>query len=446
MHTLRKVLPPCIFQYFGTKVEFCDELTFTYADRSPIENTASAANAPAVDSTFPATSSGKGDVYRNNMCEDNFNQVYCEYINQNDVPDLMSMGDPSSISIFHSNVISLHKNLNKVEEVFSDCKNYSCIIAISETGLDDDIESEHIKIEGYHKFERNDSLTCKGGVGVYVTDQLDYEPRDDLKLNVLDCEDVWLEIQTIPDENQARKNNDKSFVVGVIYRHPDRLYRSFTYKLCQTIEKLNRAKTKFMIVGDINIDLLKYSLARNITDYTNKLKSSGCNVHCNIPTRIIQNSRSCIDHVYSNFEQHTVDTSVILSDISDHFSTLSKFSAACSYNKKPKNVYKRKFRLNEEEERNFCSELNTLLNNDAVRSISSCPNIMAKILIQSYQNLINKYFPLKKVSKKALKFIHKPWLTKGLKISIRNKNRLSFKLRKKILLGLKLTLKDTEIS
>ena len=84
-----------------------------------------------------------------------------------------------------------------------------------------------------------------------------------------------------------------------------------------------------------------------------------------------------------------------------------------------------------EEENNFISDLNTLLNNDVIKSLCSCPSIMAKILLQSYQNLINKYFPLKKVSKKALKFINKPWLTKGLKISIKNKNRLNYKLRKK---------------
>ena len=163
---------------------------------------------------------------------------------------------------------------------------------------------------------------------------------------------------------------------------------------------------------------MKYNLARNIFDYVNKLKSSGCNIHCNIPTRIADDSRSCIDHVYSNFEQHTVDTSVILSDVSDHFSTLSKFSAVRNCNQKIGNVYKRKFKLNEEEEKNFCLELNTLLNSNVIRTISCCPNIMAKILIQSYQNLINKYFPLKKGSKKVLKFINKPWLTKGLKISI----------------------------
>ena len=136
---------------------------------------------------------------------------------------------------------------------------------------------------------------------------------------------------------------------------------------------------------------------------------------------------------------------ILSSDISDHFSTLSKFSGACKYNQRSKTVYKRKFRLNEEEERNFISDLDILLNNNAVKSISSCPNIMAKILLQSYQNLINKYFPLKKVSKRALKFINKPWLTRGLKISIRNKNRLSFKLRQKFTLKAEIHFKDTEI-
>ena len=269
-------------------------------------------------------------------------------------------------------------------------------LAISETGLDDRTESEDVQLDGYHKLERTDSLTCKGGVGVYVTDQLNYELRDDLKLKVENCEDNWLEIQTRPTENQERKSNDKSFVIGVIYRHPDQSYRSFTHKLCQNIEKFNRGKTKFMIVGDMNIDLLKYNLARNITDYMNKLKSSGCNVHCNIPTRITRNSRSCIDHVYSNFEQYLVDTSVITSDISDHFSTLSKFSGACKYNQRSKTVYKRKFRLNEEEERNFISDLDILLNNNAVKSISPCPNIMAKILLQSYQQIFSTQKGFKK--------------------------------------------------
>ena len=136
-----------------------------------------------------------------------------------------------------------------------------------------------------------------------------------------------------------------------------------------------------MIVGDINIDLMKYNLAGNITDYTNKLKSAGCNIHCNLPTRITRNTHSCIDHVYSNFDQYTVDTSIILSDISDHYSTLSKFATVQNNDQNLKTVYKRKFKLNAEEERNFLSDLDTLLNNETIKTLSSYPNIMAKILI-----------------------------------------------------------------
>ena len=99
-------------------------------------------------------------------------------------------------------------------------------------------------------------------------------------------------------------------------------------------------------------------------------------------------------------------------------------------NKKVKQVFKRKFRLTDEEKNDLVSDLDCLLNNNAVKTLTCCPNIMAKIVLQSYQNIMNKYYPLIKVPKRALKFICKPWITKGLKISIRNKNRLRSKLRK----------------
>ena len=424
------------FPFFNLREhEFCDEMSFIDSDDMPETCVIPTANMIEVNSTSGSNLVPNIDMMKNyckhNDCEDSFNQIYCDYVSQNDVPNVMDTGDPTCISIFHGNVISLGKNLDRIEETFSDCKNYPSILAISETGLNDDIESEQVTIKGYRKPERNDSSTSKGGVGLYVAEHLDYVTRDDLKIKVEDCEDLWLEIINRPDDNHGKNKNDNSFIIGVIYRRPGNPYRSFSHKLCQNIEKLNKKKIKFMIVGDFNIDLMKYNLARNITDYANKVKSSGCNIHCNLPTRITRSTRSCIDHVYSNFDQYTVDTSVILTDISDHFSTLSKFSTAQNYDVKPKNVYKRKFKLNSEEEKKFVSDLDNLLNNVTIKTLSSCPNIMAKILIQSYQNLIDKYFPLKKVSKKILKFISKPWLTKGLKISIKTKNKLNFKLRKK---------------
>ena len=144
---------------------------------------------------------------------------------------------------------------------------------------------------------------------------------------------------------EKQKNSKKSLIIGVIYRHPNTPFKSFTHYLCRNIALLNKRNKKFIIVGDANLDLLKYNLVRNISDYVNKLKCAGCNIHCNLPTRIKGSSKSCIDHVYSNFDQHNVETSIILSSISDHYSTLTKIVGVHCNRKKVKNVHKRKTHL-----------------------------------------------------------------------------------------------------
>ena len=150
----------------------------------------------------------------------------------------------------------------------------------------------------YH-FERNDSEINKGGVGLYINNELDYKIRADLGLNVNSCEDLWVDINLKGNNSKSTNNHTykDSIVVGVIYRHPKRSYSLFTKILCRKIEKLNKEKKKIMIVSDFNINLLKYNLVRNVSDHVNKIKGSGCNIHCNLPTRMVKNSKSCIDHV-----------------------------------------------------------------------------------------------------------------------------------------------------
>jgi len=79
-----------------------------------------------------------------------------------------------------------------------------------------------------------------------------------------------------------------------------------------------------MMVGDFNIDLLKYNLVSNVTNYMNALSSSGCNVFIDKPTRITTHGGSCIDHVYSNFFSNQLFNFIILGDISDHYGTLTQ--------------------------------------------------------------------------------------------------------------------------
>ena len=371
------------------------------------------------------------DNYHNNTTDivDTFSQVYCEYVNVNDVPNVLNEGDPNNITVFHGNTISLKKNLHIVEDIFKDCLNYPSVIAITETGLKRHIKDTTVEIKGYD-LERNDSKTDKGGVALYIENELDYTIRKDLRLKVYNCEDLWVEINPRKCTNNSKSKKD-SLIIGVIYRHPNTSYYPFSSRICQVAQKLNKENKRFMIVGDININFLKYNLTRKITDYINSLKSSGCNIHCNLPTRVYRNSRSCIDHVYSNLEQQYVETSVILSDISDHFSTLTRITNLQNFHKRQKDVYKRKFKISESEKQNLMYDLETFFDSPPIHRLQACPNVMANIITQVYQNIMNKYFPLKKVPKKALKFITKPWFTKGIKISITNKNRLRYKLKNK---------------
>ena len=99
------------------------------------------------------------------------------------------------------------------------------------------------------------------------------------------------------DKNQNFENKD--LVVGIIYRHPGHHFQQFRDKLCENIYKINMSKCNYIITGDMNINVLKYNLTTNITDYVNALNSVGCN-HCvDKPTRTAQFTRpTCIDHVY----------------------------------------------------------------------------------------------------------------------------------------------------
>ena len=53
-------------------------------------------------------------------------------------------------------------------------------------------------------------------------------------------------------------------------------------------------------------------------------------------------------------------------------------------------------------------------------------NVSSKtdFIVKTYNKLMNKYMPLKKLSRKETRYHFKPWYTKGIKISIRNENSL----------------------
>ena len=94
-------------------------------------------------------------------------------------------------------------------------------------------------------------------------------------------------------------------------------------------------------------------------------------------------------------------------------------------------VYKRKKTLNNVEKENFNKDLELILNRNHCFDANSPYTIdeQTTYLITSYQSLIDKYMPLKKLSKREKSFMCKPWITRGIRKSMAVRD----KLRKKCL-------------
>ena len=93
-------------------------------------------------------------------------------------------------------------------------------------------------------------------------------------------------------------------------------------------------------------------------------------------------------------------------------------------------IYRRKTNLSKDEWYQFNYELNTLLENElSTVSSDECPDYVADKLTKSYQDLLDKFMPLQKLSRKEKSFLNKPWINSEIKAFIRKKDYLHKKAR-----------------
>ena len=102
------------------------------------------------------------------------------------------------------------------------------------------------------------SKTSAGGVGLYVTNELKFNRRRDLELVADGVESCWIEIP---------RKRQKNVVIGSIYRHPFNDRAQFLDILKDKMIKLNNYGREIFILGDINIDFLKYNNDNQTSEY-----------------------------------------------------------------------------------------------------------------------------------------------------------------------------------
>ena len=142
------------------------------------------------------------------------------YTTLNDIKSKMGaigVGNRRYLSLIHVNIRSLVKNIGDLHQIICNLPAPPDNIAISETKLNIKSDLNLIALKNYN-FIHKDSLSCAGGVGLYINKKFNFNIRSDLVLFDINVESLWININI---------NNTTNVTVGVLYKHPKNTFLNF---------------------------------------------------------------------------------------------------------------------------------------------------------------------------------------------------------------------------
>ena len=262
----------------------------------------------------------------------------------------------------------------------------------------------------YYSLESINRIDCNvGGVGIYISNVVEYKVRTDLNSQNEIFESWFIEIN---------KSNDKNIIIGSIYRHHHHSINEFNNYLEDIIKKISSENKLIYLTGDFNIDILKNN-EKYIDDFFDLIYSYSLYPLILRPTRITDKSETLIDNILTN-DLNNIG-GILMFDIIDH---LPNFT-----------MTKKKIKLNKDDNHRMIRDLsNTNINNlktcmndfnwkdslEIYGDVNSAYNEFTK----TFTNMLNKFTPLKKKTTKAKTKSYLPWLTRDLIKMINKKTRL----------------------
>ena len=150
------------------------------------------------------------------------------------------------------------------------------------------------------------------------------------------------------------------------------------------------------------------------------LFSLGCLPLVKFPTRISNTSSTLIDHIYTNNILYKNTTHILINDLSDHLPVLTLLHTI-------KNRAKNVCTIHIRDTKNFNSEKFLGDLEEALKNLSceegSIDNHFNNF-ISKFENVLNTHAPMRRQTKKEKIIMQKQWLTKGMIISSKIKNKL----------------------
>jgi len=249
------------------------------------------------------------------------------------------------------------------------------------------------------------------GVGIFIKRGISYKILKEISTFIDKViETLFIEVS----------DGDRKYIVGSVYRpnsnHPNltvnEQQNQFLELFSTQVAHLSTYVNPVYILGDLNLDLLKYNDSNVVKNYVDMLFSGGFLQLIMKPTRCTPNSATLIDHIISKNLNKKLESFIMTSKISDHFPIFFTTS-----NIKPADNIKylnvRDF--SKKNINNFKNDLSCISWNDVYNTdnVHECFNLFS----QTFNDLYELRFPERKI--KFNKNFHKieKWMTQGLLVS-----------------------------
>ena len=145
----------------------------------------------------------------------------------------------------------------------------------------------------------------------------------------------------------------------------------------------------------------------------------------NRPTRVTTTTATLIDNILTNsFFESSLVKGIIKTALSDHFPIFAAFNTSKNIKKISKNIEITKRNFSERNKENFKNDLKRT--DWGVLDSHVNTNVVFEKFSDTFSTLYEKNFPLKKHKIKT-KDLNTPWMTKGMKKSSKQKQRLYIK-------------------
>ena len=288
-----------------------------------------------------------------------------------------------SLKICHLNAVSIPKHRDEIYRIIRETD--MDIIGVSETNIKRATPADRYRMEGYKLYKEDRNHTTKGGVGIYVRNELKAK-RIKVNYSELQPELCFVEI-TIAKAK---------LLVGVIYKSPKENYEVYG-KILEILAFMTTKYKHVILLGDYNIDQLDVNTAKYKYFKQTIMEPLNLKQLVRHPTRITKSTCTLIDLIMVNEPDSVKMVGVTdIPGISDHCMVYTAYGISKQKFKK-KIITRRDFRKFSE------VDFNRDMENAAWGSIYAVEDEVddqVTIIENIYSEIINKHAPFREIKVK----------------------------------------------